>query len=87
MGCVGLGPISTETRCAVKSRIVFRSIRAKGAILFACVALSACRAESLKRTGYETAQNIGEQQCREANAEPCNERVSYETYERERKAD
>lgn len=51
-------------------------------MLFACTTLSACSAESLERTGYETAQNIDEQQCRQANAEPCNERISYETYER-----
>jgi hypothetical protein len=48
-------------------------------------AASGCSSESWKRTGYETLQNIKQQQCDKnpsASGE-CGERKSYDAYQRE----
>ena len=50
----------------------------------ASLVAGSCSADAVKRSAYETAQNVGRQQCRDAQAAPCNEHVDYETYERER---
>ncbi len=44
-----------------------------------------CSTESLKRTGYETLQNIQQQQCQEDLSSECLKRESYETYQRKLK--
>ncbi len=46
------------------------------------IATSACSAETVKRTTYETLQNIVEAQCQEDLSTDCTGRVSYETYKR-----
>ncbi len=43
----------------------------------------ACTTESWKRTGYETLQNIHQQQCEKNLSMECEERKSYEAYRRE----
>jgi hypothetical protein len=45
--------------------------------------LSACSAESIKRTGYETVQNIGDRQCQKDFTTECPERPSYEAYKKD----
>jgi hypothetical protein len=58
-------------------------------IIFSLVGLifciSSCSSESLKRTGYEALQNIGEQQCEKELLSECQERESYDDYQRMRK--
>ena len=44
-----------------------------------------CSSESLKRTSYETLQNIGELQCKKDLSSECLERERYDDYQRERK--
>ena len=39
-----------------------------------------CSSEDVKRTGYETLQNIREQRCQEGVAADCRERQSYQAY-------
>jgi len=45
--------------------------------------ISACSIESLKRTGYETLQNIQKQQCQKELVSECPEQEKYEVYQRE----
>jgi hypothetical protein len=40
----------------------------------------ACSTETLKRTGYETLQNVQEQQCRKDLSSECQKRESYDAY-------
>ena len=54
-------------------------------LVWAIVNLSACTTESLKRTGYETLQNIQEQQCRKELSSECPKRESYEAYQQKTK--
>jgi hypothetical protein len=44
--------------------------------------LSACSSEGVKRTTYETLQNIGEQQCEKDLSSECPQRQSYDEYRR-----
>ena len=44
-----------------------------------------CSSESLKRTSYETLQNIGEMQCNRELSTECPKRESYDDYQRKRK--
>jgi hypothetical protein len=55
------------------------------AVLFATLhlAVCACSTESWKRTGYETLQNIHQQQCEKTFSMECGERKSYDAYRRE----
>ena len=46
------------------------------------IAISACSTGSLKRTGYETLQNIGEMQCQKELSSECQKRESYDAYQR-----
>jgi hypothetical protein len=46
-------------------------------------AVCACSTESWKQTGYETLQNIHQQQCEKNFSMECGERKSYEAYKRE----
>jgi hypothetical protein len=46
------------------------------------IVISACSAETVKRTTYETLQNIGEVQCQKDLSANCSERESYEAYKR-----
>jgi len=41
-----------------------------------------CSKDTLKRTGYETVQNIGQQQCEKDLSSDCSERDSYDAYRR-----
>ncbi len=47
--------------------------------------IQACSTESLKRTGYETLQNIQQQQCQGDLSSECPKRDSYDTYQRKLK--
>lgn len=47
--------------------------------------MTACSTESVQRTGYETLQNIGEQQCEKDLSADCPERRSYDEYRQELK--
>ena len=44
--------------------------------------ISACSTESLKRTGYETLQNVEQLECQEDVRVQCSERESYDSYQR-----
>ena len=44
--------------------------------------ISACSTESVKRTTYETLQNIEEAQCQKDLSADCSDRESYEAYKR-----
>ena len=48
------------------------------------ITLYGCSAESLKRVGYETMQNIGQQQCEKDYSSECPERLNYDEYQRNR---
>jgi hypothetical protein len=50
--------------------------------LFFCVVMTACSSEGVKRTTYETLQNVGEQQCEKELSSDCPERQSYDEYRR-----
>lgn len=43
-----------------------------------------CSKESVKRTTYETLQNVREQECSRTPTVECEERKRYETYEQQR---
>ena len=47
-----------------------------------CVVVTACSGEDVRRTTYETLQNIGEQQCEKDLSSECPERQSYDEYRR-----
>jgi hypothetical protein len=54
-------------------------------ICLAGVALMAgCTAEAVKRTAYETLQNIGQQECEKSLSPDCDKRETYDQYRRER---
>lgn len=46
-------------------------------------AVCGCSTESWKRTGYETLQNIHQQQCEKNLSMECEERKSYDAYQRD----
>lgn len=50
------------------------------ALLFSLA--SGCSTEAWKRTGYETLQNIHQQQCAKSFSTECGERQSYDAYQR-----
>jgi hypothetical protein len=58
-----------------------RVLLVAGVILMA----SACSTESAKRTGYETLQNMREQECQKDLTSECEKRESYEAYQRNKK--
>jgi hypothetical protein len=45
----------------------------------------ACSKESMQRTGYDTLQNVGQQQCEQDLSADCPERKSYDEYQEELK--
>ena len=47
--------------------------------------ISACSSESLKRTGYETLQNVQQLECQEDVRLECPERESYDSYQNKMK--
>lgn len=49
------------------------------------ITLSSCSGESLKRTGYETLQNVQRQQCQEDLSSECPEPKRYEVYQDNKK--
>lgn len=56
-------------------------IRLISALSF-CVVMTACSSEGVRRTTYETLQNVGEQQCEKELSSDCPERQSYDEYRR-----
>jgi hypothetical protein len=54
-------------------------------IALSIIVVCGCSSESLKRIGYETLQNIKEQQCQKDLTSECPERESYENYQSTRK--
>jgi hypothetical protein len=66
----------------MQSRSTFNLFKA---VLLATLlpAVCACSTESWKRSGYETLQNIHQQQCEKNLSTECSERKSYEAYRRE----
>jgi hypothetical protein len=56
-----------------------------GLLLAAITMSQGCSKETVARTGYETLQNIGEQQCNRDLSAQCPERDSYEAYQRKRR--
>lgn len=44
----------------------------------------ACSTESVKRTAYETLQNVREQDCQKHPSVECEKRERFETYEQQR---
>ncbi|HSM99068.1 MAG TPA: hypothetical protein VLS47_08650 [Gallionella sp.] len=58
-----------------------------GVLCLAIVALTAgCSADMVKRTTYETLQNVRERECLKNPSADCGKRQGYEDYERQRKA-
>ena len=49
--------------------------------------VSACSTDFYKRTGFETLQNIQEQQCQQELSSECPDRESYEEYQRKIEGD
>lgn len=48
--------------------------------------IAGCSTETWKRAGYETLQNVKEQQCQKQSPEDCPERESYDKYQDKIKA-
>jgi len=46
--------------------------------------IQACTSESLKRTTYESMENVRQQQCHEDLSSECPERQRYEDYQRDK---
>ena len=53
-------------------------------LLVCLMVLSACSRETWKRTGYETLQNVGREQCEKERAPDCPPPGSYDTYKQKR---
>ena len=53
--------------------------------LAAAAVISGCSSESAKRAGYETLQNVKQQECLKNASSDCEKRGRYEDYERQRK--
>jgi hypothetical protein len=70
-------------------RFGFKGARMKscvGGLLLAAIAMNQrCSKETLARTGYETLQDIGEEQCNRDLCAQCPERDSYGAYQRKRR--
>jgi hypothetical protein len=49
------------------------------------VGISACSSEDLKRTGFETLQNVQERDCPQDLTSSCPRRGSYEKYQEQRR--
>jgi hypothetical protein len=47
--------------------------------------VQACSSDSLKRTAYETMENVRQQECHKDLSSECPERQSYEDYRRDKK--
>lgn len=47
--------------------------------------MTACSAETFKRTGYETLQNIQETKCQKELSAECSDRESYDAYQKKLK--
>jgi hypothetical protein len=59
-------------------------MRLKGVLYFVgmMVAMAGCSTESVKRSSYETLQNLQEMQCQKDLTVKCPEREAYEAYQR-----
>ena len=53
-------------------------------LLFSLFIVIGCSKESVKRTSYETLQNIREQECNKTPSVDCEKRERFETYEQQR---
>jgi uncharacterized lipoprotein len=63
---------------------MLNSIKRIAGIIFSVIlvsCLAACSTEKLKRAGFETLQNVKQQQCQKESPEGCDERQSYDTYQ------
>lgn len=54
-------------------------------IALSIIVFCGCSSESLNRIGYETLQNVEEQQCQKDLTSECPERESYDNYQSTRK--
>jgi len=55
-------------------------------VLFpAIIALAGCSSETVKRTTYETLQNVHQRECMKNPSADCEKREYYDDYERKRK--
>ena len=58
---------------------------AHGVVACSIFLVQSCSKEALQRTGYETLQNVQEQQCEKELSADCPERVRFEDYQQQRK--
>jgi hypothetical protein len=54
-------------------------------LLGAVIVISACSAETARRTTYETLQNIEEAQCQKEFSADCPDRESFDAYKRKKR--
>jgi hypothetical protein len=83
-GCAGRRPFyaANGMNSSMQRNSTFRLLKS---VLLAMLlpAVCACGTEAWKRTGYETLQNIHQQQCEKTLSVDCGERKSYDAYQRE----
>ena len=60
------------------------SLKLAVCVLLLSALACACSSEDVRRTTYETLQNVGEQQCDKDLSGDCPERQSYDEYHRSR---
>ena len=53
-------------------------------LLLSLFVVIGCSKESVKRTSYETLQNVREQECNKTPSVDCEKRERFETYEQQR---
>jgi len=53
--------------------------------LFSLCMIDGCSSETVKRTTYETLQNIREQECMKNPSSDCSRRDTYDQYQKQRK--
>ena len=58
---------------------------AHGVVACSIILVQACSKDALQRTGYETLQNVQEQQCEKELSADCPERARFEDYQQQRK--
>jgi hypothetical protein len=54
-------------------------------LFLAIIALAGCSSETVKRTTYESLQNVRQQECLKNRQPDCEKREYYDDYERKRK--
>ncbi len=53
-------------------------------VVLVAILFSGCSSETVKRTTYETLQNVKERNCRQDPATDCDKRETYDDYQRKR---